>query len=271
MSARILVIEDTPANLDLMAYLLGAFGHTVRTATDGREGLAAIRSEPPDIVVCDIHMPGTDGYAVARQLKADPVLRPIPLVAVTALAMVGDREKVLAAGFDGYITKPITPETFVAQLETYLDAALHSAPRVATEASPDRIPASQSKRGLLLVVDDNGVELRLMHSIFDPSGYEVRLATNITTGLELAHALRPDLIVSDVNMPGGTGFDLLAAIAADDRLRGQPVIIITSTAATEADRERALALGAMRFVTRPIEPPALLAVIGECLAEIKER
>src|SRR4051812_2065122 len=110
MSARILIIEDKQANLDLMTYLLEAFGHSVKTAMDGEEGLAALRREAPDVVVCDINLPRIDGYEVARQIRADPALRPLPLIAVTALAMVGDREKVLAAGFDGYIAKPIAPE-----------------------------------------------------------------------------------------------------------------------------------------------------------------
>lgn len=118
--ACLLVIEDDPNNLELMSYLLRAFGHQVLTAVDGAQGLALVRLESPDLIVCDIHLPKLDGYAVASQLKADPDLRRIPLVAVTALAMVGDRGKVLAAGFDGYIAKPLNPETFVPQVESFL-------------------------------------------------------------------------------------------------------------------------------------------------------
>jgi len=119
MPKRILVIEDNPANLELMTYLLRAFGHTVLTAEDGAEGLEVVRCEKLDLIVCDVHLPRVDGYEVARQLKRDPLLRRIPLVAVTALAMVGDRDKLLSAGFDGYIDKPITPEIFVKQIEGF--------------------------------------------------------------------------------------------------------------------------------------------------------
>ena len=87
MGARILIIEDNPANLELMTYLLSAFGHTVLTAEDGRQGLATARGEGPDLIVCDIQLPEMDGYEVARWLKSDPDLRTVPLVAVTALAM----------------------------------------------------------------------------------------------------------------------------------------------------------------------------------------
>lgn len=118
---RILVIEDNPANLELMSYLLKAFGYAVVSAADGVAGLEAARREMIDLIVCDVHLPLLDGYGVAASLKKHPVLRRIPLVAVTALAMVGDREKLLAAGFDGYIAKPIEPEKFVEQLEAFLE------------------------------------------------------------------------------------------------------------------------------------------------------
>jgi CheY-like chemotaxis protein len=122
--ARVLVIEDNPANQELMVYLLRAFGHDVSTASDGRQGLEMAERELPDLIICDIHLPVVDGYQVAQVAKRNVRLRPIPLVAVTALAMVGDREKILAAGFDGYITKPIAPERFVSDIE----AALRLAP-----------------------------------------------------------------------------------------------------------------------------------------------
>ena len=76
--------------------------------------------ECPDLIVCDVQLPDIEGFEVARWLKSHPELRAIPLVAVTALAMVGDRDRVLAAGFDGYLAKPIDPETFVRQIEGFL-------------------------------------------------------------------------------------------------------------------------------------------------------
>src|SRR5437773_1340253 len=116
MPARILVIEDNAANLDLMIYLLEAYGHTTYAAHDGQEGLEMAASQPPDLIICDVHLPRVDGYGVVQQLKEDPALRHIPVIAVTALAMVGDRDRVLRAGFDGYLAKPIDPETFVRQI-----------------------------------------------------------------------------------------------------------------------------------------------------------
>lgn len=124
MSTRILVIEDNPQNLELMTFLLKAFGYVTLSAVNGEDGLDVIRRERLDLIICDIHLPEMDGYEVAHELKRDPMFRRIPLVAVTALAMVGDREKVLAAGFDGYIDKPIEPRVFVKQVESFLSEKL---------------------------------------------------------------------------------------------------------------------------------------------------
>src|SRR5438132_1052893 len=112
MAARILIVEDNPDNLELMTYLLERFGHTLVAARDGAEALQTVGRVPLDLILCDVQLPRIDGYEVAGQLKKDPAWRGIPLVAVTALARVGDRERVLAAGFDGYIAKPIAPRTF---------------------------------------------------------------------------------------------------------------------------------------------------------------
>ena len=284
MSARILIIEDTEISLELMSYLLGAFGYTVRAAMDGEMGLESARSEPPDLILCDIQMPRMDGYEVARLCKADPALRHIPLVAVTAMAMVGDREKILDSGFQGYLSKPIDPENFVASLEEFLHDGLRAAPQ-GLGAAPQRAPepaadapaagsgknggAPGGKHALLLVVDDSAMELWLLHSVFDPSGYKVLLAASVSEALPLARAMDPDLIICDVMMPGGSGFDMLAAVKADPVLKDKPVVLISSMDAGPAERERALAAGAMRFISRPIEPEALLAEIEECLAEVE--
>jgi len=120
MSARIAVIEDNSTNLDLMVYLLRAFGHTTLVARDGKAGREMVESHQPDLVICDIALPEINGYEVARQIKLNPRLMGIPLVAVTAFAMAGEQMRLLQAGFDAYISKPINPETFVTELEACL-------------------------------------------------------------------------------------------------------------------------------------------------------
>lgn len=120
MPARILVIEDNPANMELMVYLLKAYGHEPLLAHNGRDGIELASKAQPDLIICDIHLPQLDGYDVVNVLKTQADWQVAPIIAVTALAMVGDQEKLLAAGFDGYISKPIDPETFVPTLEQHL-------------------------------------------------------------------------------------------------------------------------------------------------------
>jgi len=120
MKAKILLIEDNEQNRYLVTYLLEGRGHTVLAVETGPLGLELARQTPPDLILLDIQLPGMDGYAVARALKADPQLRHIPIIAATSYAMVGDREQAMAAGCDGYLEKPINPETFVTDVERFL-------------------------------------------------------------------------------------------------------------------------------------------------------
>jgi CheY-like chemotaxis protein len=124
VTARVLLVEDNPANLALMQYLLQASGYTTLTAADGREGIAVAQRETPDVILMDLQLPIMDGYEAARQMREVPTLHGVPIIAVTAFAMVGDRDKILARGFDGYIAKPITPERFVSEVEAFIAAAL---------------------------------------------------------------------------------------------------------------------------------------------------
>jgi CheY-like chemotaxis protein len=124
MTARILVIEDNEANLELVRYLLTFSGYTVRVARDGAQGLAMARQEQPDLVICDLQLPVLNGYEVIAQLRGHVGSAKLMVVAVTAFSMSSDRNKILAAGFDGYFSKPIEPETFVNGIEAFLPAEL---------------------------------------------------------------------------------------------------------------------------------------------------
>lgn len=124
MSARILIIEDNAANLELVRYLLDFSGYQVLMARDGAQGVAMARQERPDLVICDLQIPLLDGYEVLAQLRAQPETVGLAVVAVTAFSMPDDRRKVQNAGFDGYFSKPIDPETFVEQIAKFLRVEL---------------------------------------------------------------------------------------------------------------------------------------------------
>lgn len=120
MNCTILLIEDNEQNRYLATYLLEHNGCRVIAAIDGPAGIDAAQLIAPDIVLLDIQLPGMDGYAVARALRGITTLRDTPIVAVTSYAMDGDREKALQAGCNGYIEKPIRPDTFVAEIRRFV-------------------------------------------------------------------------------------------------------------------------------------------------------
>ena len=126
--ATILVIEDDDASRQLVTYLLEAAGHRVLAAENGAVGVRVALAEGPDIILCDLQMPVMNGYEVARSLRTSMIWRVVPLVAVTAFSMPGDREKALDVGFNEHLSKPITPETFVQQVEAFLGPPFNTPP-----------------------------------------------------------------------------------------------------------------------------------------------
>ena len=118
--ARILIVEDNADNMTLTVLLLESEGHTVIRAVDAEAGLTLARAQLPDLILMDIQLPGMDGLEATALLKADEATRGIPVIALTALAMKGDEERILAAGCDGYIAKPLDYKDFLATIRARL-------------------------------------------------------------------------------------------------------------------------------------------------------
>lgn|SRR5262245_26209784 len=117
---RILLVEDNPMNRRVSEFLLKARGYIVDEARDGQEALEKVKTHLPDLILMDLQLPGLDGFAAAKIIKQDDLTKKIPIVALTAYAMSGDAERALAAGCDGYITKPIDPDEFTNIVASYL-------------------------------------------------------------------------------------------------------------------------------------------------------
>ena len=117
---KVLVVEDNPANMTLSTFLLESAGHSVLKATDAETGVALARAEHPDLILMDIQLPGMDGLCATALLKGDAATKNIPVVALTALAMKGDEERIRAAGCDGYIAKPLSYKDFLATISSQL-------------------------------------------------------------------------------------------------------------------------------------------------------
>ncbi|NGZ84026.1 EAL domain-containing protein [Duganella aceris] len=251
MSARILIIEDNATNMELMVYLLRAFGYTPLSASDGEAGVAAAQRELPDLIICDVHLPKLDGYGVVAALKADPAVAHIPALAVTALAMVGDREKLLEAGFDGYIGKPIEPDTFVTQIESFLNGAMSTPPKndIAT----------------ILIVDDHVLNREFLMTLLSYGGHRLLEASNGAEGLKVVQTERPDLVISDILMPNMDGYEFVTRLHANPHLADVPVIFYTATYREREATAVAQSCGVRWVLPKPSDPEVILRTVHEAL------
>lgn len=245
MTRRILVVDDNAANLALVLYLFKAFGYEADGFQNAHAALQALDQHSYDAAVVDMLVPEIDGFEFARRVRAQHRLQRLPLIAVTALAMVGDRERILAAGFDGYIAKPIDPERFVQQVEQFFAPA-----------------------PLILVVDDVTVNRQVIRGALAPFGYRIAEASGARDAIAHLEKEKPSLILCDVHMPAGGGFELVEHVKGNAALRDIPFIFISSTAWQTHDKRRGLELGAQKFILRPIDPQQLLDEVRAALGEV---
>lgn len=274
--ALILVVEDNPINLELVRYLLQAHGHQVLEAVDGAQGLETARAARPDLVICDVQLPVLDGHGVALALRTDPALRHIPLLAVSASAMVGDRDRALAAGFDAHLAKPIDPERFVPWVARYLPPARNAhgtpSPAAATPGSAgagtlvlDASLRSPRDGLVLLMVDDQPAHQEYKRELLEPAGYTVRCCGDGALAWQRLAEGDVQAVVSDVVMPGVDGWALLQRVRSEPRTARLPFVFLTSTARDSLSRARAMSMGADDYLVRPLEPLALLRALRRLL------
>ena len=193
---RILVVEDNEKNMKLFRDVLQAKGYSTLEATTGEDAVELARTLDPALVLMDVQLPGIDGIEALAQLRGDERTSAIPVVALTAQAMRGDRERFLDVGFDGYLSKPVD---VVELLRVVEDTAIMT----------DRPPK-------ILVVDDVPENVRLLKAVLVPRGYEVVTATDGRAALDLVEAEKPDLILLDVMMPGLDGYAVCSQLRAND-------------------------------------------------------
>jgi two-component system, cell cycle response regulator len=266
MTAQILLIEDNEASLTLMRYLLQGSGYKPIVAKDGEEGIEVLGSCIPDLIVSDLEMPKVDGYQVCRHVKAHPELKKVPILAVTAFAMVGDRDRIMQAGFDGYLTKPLEPQNFVSQVEAFIRPERRSFKSDTPDYGPSESDFPETPtRETILVVDDSIVNRDLIVSTLVPFGYNVLVASEPKGARDQASKHLPSLVLTDFHMAPHNALDLLTWFRSDPRLRAIPVIVISASFGDATEGQRSLDLGAARTLNRPIEPDKLLAEIANVL------
>jgi two-component system, cell cycle response regulator len=272
VGARILVVEDTAHSLHLMTYLLTAYGHTVAGAVTGEQAIDLAPATMPDLVVMDLQLPGIDGFETMTAIRAIAGLRAVPVVAVTSFAMVGDRDRAVDAGFDHYLTKPIDPESFVAEIDLRLPEPLRGArPRGPGTPSPPvtaPAPVPKGRPGMdILVLDDSPLNRTLLRSMLEPHGYDVWTAATVDEAVASLDAHRPDLVLSDVHLGDHSGTELLAHIRAVPALADVPFVFLSATSDWQ---DPVPGEGSVRFLHRPIEPPALLDEVEALLHSPKK-
>ena len=273
MTAQILIVEDTPHNLQLMTYLLDARGHTVTAAETAEDGLALARADPPDLILMDLQLPGMDGYQALTALRATQQLRTAPVVAVTSFAMIDDKRQAIRAGFNHYLTKPIDPESFGDDIDAVLPAHLKGCVPVActetggnpsprSAGGPDATSPPRQPRACILVLDDNYTNRHLLESVLIPHGYEVISVSSRQEAMRAVVHRMPDLFLCDVHLDGELGTEMLEDLHRVPALAAIPFAFVTAT----ADRlESLLRHESVRVIRRPVEPAQLLAEVAALL------
>ena len=267
MSARILIIEDNQANMDLVTYLLQAFGHHPLCATDGAMGVELALSEKPDLILCDLHLPIIDGLGVVARLRADPATRHIPILAASALPVTDGCAALRRAGFTGCLPKSMEPDVLIPSLEAFLPAHLRAggAPAPVAPAAPAAAPApmpTEAARARVLLLDAAPENAGLVAAILAHTGYAVSKASNPMDVGALVDGHTYDLVLCELGLLEACRLSFLAD--ALEMVPGLPVLLIRPD-----DEDDLGTLGAGRrrgMLSHPIEPQQLVTAISKLLA-----
>jgi CheY-like chemotaxis protein len=208
----VLVIDDDPAARDVLARYLARDGLRVETAADGDEGLRKAKQLSPQAIILDVVMPGTDGWTVLAELKADARLEAIPVI---MLSMVEDKNQGFMLGASEYLTKPVDRRQLLAVLRRF---------RPLQPAAP------------ALIIDDDEAMRDVLRKMLEKDGWMVAEAENGQAGLELVSKHPPALVILDLVMPEMDGFEFAEALRKEPAWRSIPIIVLTSKDLTGDER-----------------------------------
>lgn len=299
-ATRILIVDDEPANVELLVDLLSAEGYRAESAGGGGEALSRARENPPDLIVLDVLMPGMDGFAVCQQLKADVRTAPIPILLVTGLDSMRDKERGLAAGADDYVTKPVVPADVITRVRSllrvshlsqeldrtlaYLQELENS--RQSMPPAPRRQGAPGESQGLpsstqraaavrpfdaqphtthgtshILVVDDEQLIRQMYARLLEEAGHRATTAASAVEAYEAA-ARGVDVILLDIMMPDISGLDALGRLRqiAPD----VPILIVTAYQSAQ-NAIAALRGGAFDFIVKGMKHEMLLNAVARAI------
>jgi CheY-like chemotaxis protein len=243
----VLVLEDDLTQLNMMSKQLSAAGYSVTPVVEGRLALADCRTRRPDLVVCDLSMPGMDGFEFIRQLRQEKC--DMPVVVVTGQGQE-KAEEALAVGANAFLLKPVARDRLLSTVEKEIAAARERA---------------RGTRKHILVFEEEPTTQRLMHKMLEPAGFRVTSVENGAAALEIVASDPPDLVVCDIVVPGIDGIQLITRLRREQGYKAP--ILVVSGHAEEQNRQATLGAGASAFMAKPVERPKLLARVKELLSE----
>jgi len=266
---RILVVEDDRNQAAVLTSHLAAAGHHAVLVESGDLALDAARQVKPDIIVLDVELPGSDGYSVCRQLKADRAVSPVPVVFLTARSHLDDRLAGLTVGADEFLTKPVDMRELLLRLRLLAE-------RVGTRAGPPSVDAGATSAGSpavvrpavpecgrrALVVEGDPDLVRLLEIELQASAFETTLAFGGRQALDLLPATAPHVVVVDLTIPDTSALEVLQAVRSLDP---RPRILVLSERSRDEDVARAVELGADDALVKPFSPQELSARIRRLL------
>ena len=272
---KILLVEDNETNQEMLSYRLKRRGYAVLIAVDGAEALSLASAEKPDLILMDLSLPIMNGWEATTRIKANPDTKDIPIIALTAHAMGGDRQKALAAGCDDYSTKPIDFHRLIDQIKTLLRTSRSQADAVNTNPQSKSAVASSNLASIttvdavikkILLVEDDETNREMLSYRLKRRDYAVCIAVDGAEAVSLASAEKPDLILMDLSLPIMNGWEATIQIKANPDTKDIPVIALTAHAMS-GDRQKALAAGCDDYSTKPIDFPQLIDKIRTLLKQ----
>jgi len=234
---KVLIIDDSPMIRAIISRALKALGFQIFTAENGEEGIELALKNKPDVITCDVEMPGIDGYETTEKLKASETTRDIPIIMVTTKDDNEEMAKGYACGVTEYFPKPFQPERLASYIEQMLKSRL------------------EKHEETILIVEDSRMELNMLTNIVKFEGYEVITATDGEEALEIINnsLQKIDLVLCDVFMPKLDGVRLLEILNAEGNKRRIPPFIFVSVADKHSVAIDCLRLGAVDFITKPFD------------------
>lgn len=267
--ADILIVDDTPSSLRLLVVLLSSWGYKVRPVASGAHALQAAWKQPPDLILLDINMPEMNGYEVCECLKANAVLKDIPIIFMSGMTESQDKLRAFKAGGVDYITKPFQEEKIRACIKVNLDLlqqkqTLLNQPE---QQQPD-ISEKAERRLRVLVAEDNPVNQEVVRIFLSKRGHEVTIVSDGKQAVSAAASGDFDVILMDIQMPVMDGVEATLAIRKAEAEHGHYTPIVALTAySMEHDKQRCLAAGMNRFISKPVTKSVLLNTVESMAVE----